>query len=448
MFVGRESEIRFLNHYYGLEGSHILVVYGQKGIGKTTLLKHFARDKHYFYYLGKACSDREQRYQWANEISNLTSKLPRYPSYGEILQTVLPDDQRSEKQILILDEFHHFIKGDGSFFDEITEFIKKRKEEIMILLCTSASGWVENTMISKLGSRAVSISGLLKVRELHYKEMTYIFPGYTAKDSIYVYSILGGVPGLWNSFNEELSARENIIENLINENSRLYHEASVYMYEQLREPAVYNTILAAISKGYQKLHDIHMHTGFSRAKISVYLKNLMEIDLVEKVFSIETEGYANTQKGMYRISNSFINFYFTYLFPNLKQRQELEGISFYNHFIENSLDDFVEIGYKKICKDYISAKYISIGEWIGKSGNLDIVAKSKQGHIIVAMCACTNKVTFEDYEWLLFQVKQAKLLPDEIIIFAESGCDKKIRELASKDRIVLQSILKLKDEHS
>lgn len=447
MFVGRESEIRFLSHYYGLESSQILVVYGQKGIGKTTLLKHFVKDKKYCYYLGKACSDQEQRFQWANEIRNSPQKLPRYPSYGEILQMNLPDSQSNEKDILIVDEFHHLLKGEGSFFDDLTEFIKKRKEDILVLLCTSASGWVENSMISKLGSRAVSISGLLKIRELHYKDMKCIFPGYPANDSICIYSILGGVPGLWHSFDEKLSAKENIIENLINRNSRLYHEASVYMYEQLREPAVYNTILAAISKGYQKLNDIYMHTGFSRAKISVYLKNLMEIELVEKVFSIETEGYANAQKGIYRISNPYISFYFTYLFPNLKDIQELEGISFYNKYIENSLADFIENGYKRICKDYMSAAYTTIGEWIGKSGNLDIVAKNKQGHIIVAMCSYANKVTATDYEWLSFQLKQAKLSPVKIIYFGEMGFDEKMREMASQNQIELISLLNLKDEY-
>ena len=51
----------------------------------------------------------------------------------------------------------------------------------------------------------------------------------------------------------------------------------------IAETAVYDTILATLADGrHGKLNDMYAHTGFSRAKISVYLKNLMELELVEK----------------------------------------------------------------------------------------------------------------------------------------------------------------------
>ena len=55
-----------------------------------------------------------------------------------------------------------------------------------------------------------------------------------------------------------------------------------------------------MARDCNKLNDIYRHTGFSRAKISVYLKNLMELDLAEKVYSYDTEGRSDTQKGIYR----------------------------------------------------------------------------------------------------------------------------------------------------
>ena len=41
MLLGRVSELRYLNNYYDREGSQILVVYGQKHIGKTALVREF-----------------------------------------------------------------------------------------------------------------------------------------------------------------------------------------------------------------------------------------------------------------------------------------------------------------------------------------------------------------------------------------------------------------------
>ena len=51
MFLGRTSELNYLNAFYDSEGSQLLVVYGQKNIGKTSLLKEFVKGKPYHYYL-------------------------------------------------------------------------------------------------------------------------------------------------------------------------------------------------------------------------------------------------------------------------------------------------------------------------------------------------------------------------------------------------------------
>ena len=41
MIIGRTTELKYLNNYYDRAGSQILVVYGQKHVGKKALLKEF-----------------------------------------------------------------------------------------------------------------------------------------------------------------------------------------------------------------------------------------------------------------------------------------------------------------------------------------------------------------------------------------------------------------------
>lgn len=442
MFIGRKAELEFLNHYYGLGGSQLLLVYGQKGVGKTVLLKHFSKDIGYHYYRARACSDREQRYQWGIEQQKEQDRLPRYPEYQEIFNSIF-SGRSNKKQILIIDEFHYLVKGDEKFFPELTAFVHGREKDspCMILLCSSASGWVENSMIRKIGPSASALSGLLKIHEFSFHEMMSLFPGYSMEDGMMIYAALGGVPGLWNSFSSKLSAKENIIQNLIYRKSRLYGEISVYMAEELREPAVYNTLLTAMARGCTKLNDMYRHTGFSRAKISVYLKNLMELDLVEKIYSFESEGYANTKKGIYQISNSYVRFYFRYLFPNQSKLQELSPEEFYCDVVADSYPDFTEEAYRRICREQMSDNCIFVGEWIGKTGNLDIVAKDTGGHITVCACSYARQMTVQDYEWLEYHIRQAKIRPDRIKLFCEKGFDSRLRQMAKDLNISLHSVL-------
>lgn len=60
MLTGREQETAFLENHYKRTGSQILVVYGQRGVGKTALLTSFTEKKQTLRYSAGNCSSREQ----------------------------------------------------------------------------------------------------------------------------------------------------------------------------------------------------------------------------------------------------------------------------------------------------------------------------------------------------------------------------------------------------
>lgn len=442
MFIGRETELRFLENYYGREGSRIVVVYGQRGVGKTTLLEKFSENKKYTYYAARSCSPREQCYQWACEQKDAGIEVSQYPEYPELFQNAIPDEE-SGKHIIIIDEFHHLVKGDASFMQEVIRFMNNRpvSQPVMFILCTSASGWVENSMIKRMGSTALSIGGLLKVREMKFAEIRKAFPGYSGADSIDIYAILGGIPGLWNSFSVNYDAKKNIIYNLLAKESRLHEEMSVIMAEELREPAVYSTILAAMARGLNKLNDIYKHTGFSRAKISVYLKNLMELELVEKVYSFETTEDADTQKGIYRISNPYVRFYFRFIFPNMSLIQKVTAEQFYEQKVAKDFPSFVEEAYCRICRESVAEYTVSVGEWLGKAGRLDIVAVGRDKDMTVACCCYDRRMTIEDYEWLLFGMKKAGITNAVKALYCEKGFADELYTEAETGNVELRHIL-------
>ncbi len=440
-FVGRGTEMSFLEQYYGMPDSRMVVVYGSKGVGKTRLIQEFCKGRKAYYYLARACSGREQCCQWGGELREKGISVAKYPDYEELLAASVTEKE-TEKQVLVIDEFQHMLKGDAVFFTKLAEFMESRLSgrPVMIILCTSASGWVENHMVGKIGSRASVIGGFLKMRELRFAEMRRLFPQYKFEDCMRIYAVLGGIPGYWMNFQPELSARENIIRNILAKESRLYGEMEVYLEQELREPGVYNTILTAMARDCNKLNDIYRHTNFSRAKISVYLKNLMELDLVEKVYSYDTDGRANTQKGIYRIANPYVRFYFRYLFPNESMLQLLSPEKFYDRKIAESYDLYVEEAYRRICREYMSREYRSVGEWLGKTGVIDIVASDGQGTLGVGACVWSRTMEYRDYEWLLFSMKKARIASTDIRLYCEKGFDDALRQKAKEGKVKLLGI--------
>ncbi len=451
MFLGRTSELKYLNTYYDRDGSQIMVVYGEKNIGKTDLLHQFVHDKPFSYYCARSASEREQRYQWGRELGNSDIKVQKYPTFTEIFKSALQD--KPGKKVLIIDEFQNIVKSSNEFMPELIQFVHSywQNSHVMVILCSSSIGWVENSMVNKIGEAAYELSGFLKVKELGFEQMMDFFPGFSMEQCIEAYALLGGIPGLWMQFNDKLSLKENICNYILDRNTFLFGEGQRIVEEELRETGVYNTILASIAAGNHKLNDLYLHTEFSRAKISVYLKNLMELELVEKVFSYDTEGKANTQKGIYRISNHFVHFYFKFLYPNLSSLEQLVPEEFYQKYIAPAFKSYVAEYFKTVCKQHIEKwnkwkqlpmEIDRIGEWVGKLGSIDVIAQNEDGETIVGLCNWDKPMMrYDDYEWLLFCAEKAKIRVDYIYLFSIRHFDEKLNlEAKVKQNLKLISL--------
>lgn len=451
MVLGRTSELKYLNTCYDREGSQIMVVYGEKNVGKTALLEQFAQDKPCFYYCARPASEREQRYRWGLELNPEAFDAPGYPSFTEIFQFMIKE--KKGKKVIIVDEFQYIVKAGNEFMNELIAFVHDnwQNAQVMVVLASSSIGWVENSMITRIGEAAYELSGFLKIKELSFETMMEFFPGFSMEQCIEAYAVLGGIPGLWMHFSDKVSIRENICRHILNKNAFLNREGQRIMEEELRETGVYNTILASIAAGKHKLNDLYLHTGFSRAKISVYLKNLMELELVEKIFSYDTEGNANTQKGIYRIKNHFVHFYFTCLYPNLSALERLTPESFYNQYVGPFFKSYVAEYFKNVCRQHIEkldrwghlpVKIDRMGEWVGKLGTIDVIVQDEEGRTIIGVCNWEkNIMRYDDYEWLLFCAEKARLRVDYIYLFSVRRFDEKLNlEAKMKQNLKLISM--------
>ena len=435
MLLGRTSELKYLNNYFDREGSQILVVYGQKYIGKTTLVKEFLEGKNGYYYLARPCSEREQRYQWGGQLARDGYEIGPFPSFHDIFAKIAR--RSSGKKVLVIDEFQNIVRADGQFMKELVAFVNNQwnRDEIMVVLCSSSIGWIENSMVTRIGEAAYELSGFLKVREMPFEDIVQRFPNFRIEECVEAYAVLGGFPGFWNRFDDRLTIQQNICRNVLDAGSFLFEEGEHILTDQLREPGVYNTIMASIAAGSQKLNDLYLHTEFSRAKISVYLKNLIELELVEKVFSYDTVGRENVQKGIYRICHPFVDFYYTYMYPYLSDLNMMPSGEFYNRYIAPDFRRYVSEYFKKVCrqhlnrlnkKDRLPIMVDTIGEWIGKDGRLDIIAQDEEGRALIGLCSWEKPTAYEDYEDLLAYAKKAKISADHIYMYTAYRFDERL----------------------
>ena len=240
MFLGRTGELQYLEQFYQRDGSDIVVVYGQKNIGKTVLALSFAKDKEKCYFLSRPCSEDEQRKQWLKEIGKEEESVENFYQLFEtgFLKT-------SKKQVIIIDEFHRMVKSSPSFMKDLIAFLNDSNGQYFVILLSSSIEFVENSLVSKIGETALKISGFLKLKELTFSNLREFFPEYDMDQCIQLFSVLGGYPGLWEYIDRTKSVRENLFSLFYSERAPLKLESEAYISSELRETGVYYKLLGA-----------------------------------------------------------------------------------------------------------------------------------------------------------------------------------------------------------
>ncbi len=443
MFIGRTQELKQLEEAYRLERNTAVVLYGRYGIGKTELAQLFIKEKPAVFYMARELSEREQSFVLARELGFKESV--QVPTLYETFRQVL-NGQGNRKTVVVVDEFHLLMKSGNEF---LQAFIQLMNEDApcMFLLLSSSVNWVENDMVESFAFAAKNLSGIMKLREFSFVEMVNRFETMPVERIIYANAVLGGVPEYLNYWNEKMSVKDNIMRIFLKKDAPLLYESEHFLKKELRELGAYNTILAALASGKYKLNDIYTRTGFSRAKISVYIKNLIELDVVEKVFSFDVaenaaQMHANAQKGLYRIKDRYLAFWYRYIFPNLSAIERGQGEAVYEKEIAQDMAQYVRECFAGVCAEYLKlmaqygrlkSRYTTWGSWYGKTGCIDIAAGDEGGNILAGFCRFDNylmsKKDFEQYQELL---TLAMLSPQEIYLFSKAGFSEEVRRLAKE----------------
>lgn len=464
MLLGRSTELSKLNDGYTCNESTLTICYGRTNIGKTSLMREFIKDKDAFYYLACQASEEEQIRLLRKEMieSNLISKsedmeidfdkekeklkLPKkdmYSEYAHLLNNVTK--LSGDTKLVIIEEFQNIVKSNKDFMAVINAMVSGKlfDDKVCIILTSSSISWVENSMVKAIGENANAISAFLKLKELDFVDIVRMFPKHSVLDDLAIYAITGGVPGYLSELSDKLSLEDNIIENVLKPGKLLYNEGANYIKEELRETSLYNTILYCVANGENKLNELHMHTGFGRDKISVYLKNLIEREVVEKVFSYDIAGKEHTRKGLYNIKSGYTKFWFKYIYANESRLSKLGAKEFYDKYIAPTIYEFAGEAFVTVGTEFIELldsmgkleiKINSRSRWWGKDGNIDIIVSDAAGKFLVGKCNWSDEAfSMEEYNNLLENVSQAEINVDYIYLFAKEGFSEEINQLSRQN---------------
>lgn len=441
--IKRTGELKQLQGIYEDSHNQVVLIYGNMRSQVGALVEQFVTDKKMFYYKGRNASPQKQLDFLQKQIEDRYGIRLQKNTYDECFTRIKSGD--SSKLVVVIDGFDTIVRRDKDFYNSIIN-LKKRKlypGPVMIILTASSLSWVRKDMESALGDKISAIDATIQLKDLTFLDMVRTFPKYSVAEAVQTYGILGGVPAYVDRWDGNKSIKENVCTHILDKWGFMHDEAETYISSELRELTVYNTILSAMADGNEKLNDLFQVTGYSRAKISVYLKNLALFDVVEKVMSFETGGWDNVKKGVYRINNHFIDFWFRFIYPNMSDLETMKPEDFYDKYIEPGLDEYLRRYFVDVCKEYLSLinqvgkctiKIEKMGTWVGKEGTIDVIGRNKIRENVVGITNWDQPtMTFERYESLLTDMKSARIAAKTIYLFSATDFDDKLKSLEKED---------------
>lgn len=449
MMIQRTAELKQLEEIYKKSGNTLTLIVANKRSGKEDLIKEFCKDKKTFYYRARNASKELQLDILLKEAEEFVKDEIPVTSFEACFSAIADIKEAGKKTVIVLDEFQHMVKKETDAFNAITALKdgKLSDNEVCVILINSLVSWTNKEMDTVLGNSVSKIDERLALTDATFLEIVRAFPQFNVSECVKTYGVFGGVPKYLSYINPKKSIRDNIIETILSPEGPLFSEAEDLISSELRELSVYDTILSSIARGNEKLNDLYLDTGYSRAKIIVYLKNLASFDIIEKVVSFETGGWDNTKKGVYRIKNHFVSFYFRFIYPNLSKLYVMEPKDFYQEYIAKDLDDYLRPYFVSVCHEYLSLlnrmgkapiRIKRMGTWVGKEGTIDVVGEDDERNYVVGICNWDKAMLpVSRYEELLKNLELARIQANAIFLFSATSFDKALTQIAKENQNVI-----------
>lgn len=391
-FVNREDEQRFLERKWN-EVPQLIIIYGRRRVGKTTLIKKFLEGKRGVYLLVTSDSINENLKEIKNRFAELTGKdYFRDLDVGLVELFRYLNDEIDERIVIALDEFQYLMpiqKGVLSTFQKIWDE-NLANSKVFLILCGSSIGMMEHILEyrSPLYGRR---TGQWKVTPFTVEAIKQMFPHKSPEEIIKIYSVLGGTPFYLDQVDGEFSVEENIKNKILSKGEILYEEPEFLLREELKEPRVYKLILKYIALGYMSLGEILNVTGLDRGNISRYLETLERLELLGYELP-----YGKRKRGKYYIRDNFFNFWFRFVYPNWSDLEIGRVDEVYNKILKD-INNYYGLAFEHLVVDMLKLKLIDFEQetvlrWWHKGKEIDALAYNEEKMVMV-------EVKWKDLSW-------------------------------------------------
>jgi AAA+ ATPase superfamily predicted ATPase len=469
-FYNRGRELAALDRAWKRHGGggQMLLLYGRRRLGKTFLLQRYvaagaegdAPEKPHCYFLAEQSTAATQRLTLArqlitalpaqgvaaDEIAVSWNALLRYAS-----QQAQTRGKGSGRFTLIFDEFPYLVAQTPELPSILQAWWDREgaHSPVFVVLCGS-----QLSAMAALGQESAPLfgrfnAGIFHIDPLHYEDVACFYEGrpyYGVKEKLLMYGVFGGTPRYHALVDSSRPPSEEIITLLMQPRAILENEVRFLLgSEQIRDPAPYNAILAAIAGGETKFNRIQQLIGVERGALSSSLRTLLELGWIRRESPF---GESSDRRAIYRVADPFLTFWYRFVAPLASNLQFSDPAAVYAAHVAPRLADYMGWSvFEEVCgqwlqrnaKQRLGLTIRKMARYWSRDGQteIDIVAELDNGTFLFAECKWRTDSLTRLSDLSALQAKVAGL-PEarwrnkpSYILFALSGFSPELLSLAA-----------------
>ena len=400
-FIDRKQEMETLVDEYNRDGSSLVVMYGRRRVGKTTLISEFIRDKNALFFLASQESELQNRNLFKEKAAEfIDSDLLRnstVPDWDTIFKAII-ETKFETKPIIVIDEFQYIGKSNRAFpsiMQRIWDGILKDKS-VMLIFCGSLITMMEEQTLKYSSPLYGRRTAQIRLKQIPFSYYENFFPTKDYKDLVEMYSVTGGVPKYIESFKEEKDIYTAIKKYVLNPSSYLYDEPHFLLQQEVTEIGSYFSLIKTIAFGNSKLSAIASALELPQTRLTKYLKTLIDLDILEREVPITEENPDKSKKGLYKIEDNFIKFWFAFIYPNFSFLESGNTQIVLDKIQKGFISGQVSFVYEDVCRQKMwqmnadgmwPFTFSKIGRYWDNNTEIDIAAIDPDGkNLILGEC--------------------------------------------------------------
>jgi len=338
MFIGREDELSSLKELLAKPTSSLVACRGRRRIGKSTLIKEFARRNRLELIVIEGLGPRKGQTN-ADQLRNFGERLCAQTvgarvvpdSWMEAFRLLSERIDNRRRTVVLLDEISWMGRHEKDFAgllkngwdDEL-----KDHDNLILVVCGSVSSWIQKNLLDSatFGGR---FSRSYVLRELPLDLCLGFWRGrekrLAVREIADVLSVTGGVPRYLEEINPSLTADENVRRICFRPDGPLFKDFSSIFSETFGTTALAKAdILRSLCASPANCTELAGRLGVERGgSLTQNLNDLVEAGFLSKDAGLNPGTGQASRLFTYRVSDNYTRFYLKYVEPH--EQEILKG---------------------------------------------------------------------------------------------------------------------------